>query len=133
MMVPAVLLTLAMTGPTDVPDAIIAAVALRETGSTWHGVLVQAGPRLVGKDGEVSPWQLSPAVLRDLKVSVARVRHSPRYAELVCRRWLAHLFLVCGSWPRALAAYHRGTHGTNRADAMQYAQDCLNLANVYRP
>ena len=132
MIVPAaVILTLALMGPPSVPDSIIYAVAMRETGSEWRGHLVRRGREWVGSD--VSPWQLSRALLHDLGASVARASRDPAYAETIVRRWLAHLLAVTGSWPRALAAYHRGLRRTDTAAARQYADDCLNLAALYVP
>ena len=99
---------------------------MRETGSEWHGVLVRRGRQWVGSD--VSPWQLSRGLLHDLRISAARADRDPVYAEAVVRRWLAHLLQVTGSWPRALAAYHKGLRATDTPAARQYADDCLNLA-----
>lgn len=132
-MIAATLLTLCLTGAPDVPDSIIAAVAMRETATLWRGRVVRAGARLVGAAGEVSAWQLSPGVLRGLHASLSRARSDSRYAEACARRWLAHLYAVTHSWATALAAYHRGLHATRSRSAVEYADDCLNLAALYQP
>jgi hypothetical protein len=130
-MIAAVLLSLTFAGPPDVPDAIIFAVAMRETGTTWKDGMVRGGLPQVGAAGEVSAWQLAPSVLHDLGANGSRTRSDPRYAEQIARRWLAHLFAVTHSWRTALAAYHRGLRATTKASALQYADDCLNLAALY--
>lgn len=132
-MITATLLTLCLTGAPDVPDAIIAGVAMRETGTVWRGRVVRAGAHLVGAAGEVSAWQLSPGVISGLHASLSRARSDSRYAEACARRWLAHLYAVTHSWSVALAAYHRGLRATHSKAALEYSSDVLNLSALYQP
>ena len=133
MIAPAILLSLLLTGdPYDVPDAILGAIAAKETGSVWRsGKLVHRGLADNGED--VSPWQLSRAVLHDLRADRSRAADDYRYAQSLARIWLARLYRVAGSWPRALAAYHCGLRKADTARGRAYAGDVLNLADVYRP
>lgn len=130
-MIAATLLTLTLMGPPSVPDELVYAIAAKETGSVWRGRLVRRGLLDLGAD--VSPWQISRAVLHDLHASRSRAACDPVYAESLVRRWLAHLLRVAGSWPRALAAYHCGLRRADTAAAREYAQDCMNLAALYTP
>ena len=125
------MLILFMSGPPDdVPDSIIYAIAMRESGYDWSPGMLRHIVR-VSSTGDVSPWQISPAVIRDLKANKARARTDARYAESLARRWLAHLFQVTRSWRQALAAYHAGLQARQTPRAQAYADQCLNLAALY--
>ena len=115
------------------PDSIIYAVAMRETGAVWSGSVVRVGLPDRRDGGDVSPWQLSRAVLLDMRASRTRARTDLRYAEQIARRWLAHLFNVTHNWRTALAAYHCGLRATQTRRAQSYADQCLNLAAIYNP
>lgn len=109
-------------------DQAIAAIEEVETGSRHpytHRVLD-------GRSGEVSCWQISPAVCHDLRISRSRCRKDPVYAEGAVRKWLNHLLHTCGTWDRAFRVYHRGRGGMGSAEAADYAQRCLNLIGAMR-
>jgi hypothetical protein len=111
---------------TDVPTAILHAVAAVETGVDWQPGRICPCHR--GSSGEAGPWQLSPAVLTDLRApSAAYVHAHPAIAEALTRRWLAQLFSKTGSWKKALACYHAGTQGSRRHTGQAYARRVLAL------
>ena len=128
---PAIVATLTLVGGPDVPDAIIAAVAMHETGSVWRGHLASGTPQWLGPD--MSAWQISRALLHDLHADPWQAGHDPVYAESIVRRWLAHLYAITRNWRSALGAYHSGLRHDHSAAARRYAQDCLNLAQIYVP
>ena len=112
-------------------DHYIAAIAGVETGVRYMGVGDIRGKWSVGQDGEVSPWQLSPAVLADLNVKnkSRRIHSDPVLAESIVRQWLARLHSRYGRWEDVLGAYHRG-HGARRGGAAaDYADRVINLAH----
>lgn len=115
----------------DVPDRIIAALCQVETGTTWHGVGDVRGTWSRGGIGEVGPWQMSPAVLRDLKAYDRRYRvHAdPVLAESLTRAWLVRLYLATGCWAQTCAAYHGGLAGRHRPHAREYAARVMALAS----
>lgn len=116
----------------EVPDRIVAAIAEVETGTKWHSVGDVRGTWARGDIGEVSPWQISPAVLRDLKAydRRSRVHADPILAESLVRLWLSRLYVATGSWSQAVAAYHAGLGGRHRGYARDYADRVLSLAAV---
>ena len=131
MIAPAVLLSLLLTGAPDVPDSILASVAYRETAAIWRGHIIDPGDTWRGSD--TSPWQLSAAVLQDLHADRQRARQDFKYAEGLARRWLAHLYRICGTWPRAISAYHVGLRKADTARGRAYAGDVLALSALYVP
>lgn len=115
---------------SEVPDRIVAAVAMVETGATWRDTGDIKGAWKHGDAGEISHWQITGAVLSDLGLShkAAKIASSPVYAESVFRLWYSRLLLRTGSHAAALAAYHRGLGGRHRKDARAYAERVLNIA-----
>lgn len=125
---------LAYASASEVPlDAIVRAVCQVETGCSWRGVGSVSGVWHRGDAGEVSCWQISPAVLDDLGRldQAGRINRDPVYAESIFRLWYIRLYEHFGNHRDALAAYHRGIRGYARADAREYAARALNLARSY--
>lgn len=115
----------------EIPDAIVAAVAMVESGSTWVDTGDVRGGWKRGEYGEISHWQFTDAVLADLGLTAIqkrKVASDPVYAESVFRLWYSRLLLRTGSHAMALAAYHRGLGGRHRKDARDYAERALNIA-----
>lgn len=109
----------------DVPPWVLRGIAAVETGSAWRDIGdLTYRDRRIGKAGEVGPWQLSPAVLRDLKAydRRARVHADVVFAESLTRAWLLHLHRETGSWPAAVAAYHAGLGARTESFAITYAR-----------
>lgn len=108
----------------EVPAWVLRGIASVETNTTWRdmGDLTYRDRR-IGDAGEVGPWQLSPAVLRDLKVydQRSRIHADPVFAESLTRAWLLRLYRVTGSWWEVLAAYNGGLRGRFSAAATDYA------------
>ncbi len=121
----------AMAQGVEVPDRVIAAIAQVETGTEWRGIGDVRGSWNRGDIGEVSPWQISPAVLRDLNAYDRRFRvHAdPVLAESLVRLWLGRLYERTGCWSQACAAYHAGLAGRHRGYARDYAARVLAIAN----
>lgn len=114
---------LAKAEGADVPDWCLRGIAQVETGTEWRGMGDVRGTWSRGDLGEVGPWQLSPAVLRDLHAYDRRFRvHAdPVFAESLTRAWLLHLYGATGTWPEAIAAYHAGLGARHRPYAIDYA------------
>jgi hypothetical protein len=99
---------------TDIPDWVLAGIAAVETRSLYrNGELVHYRDRRDGADGEVGPWQLSPAALSDLGVLNLRerIRREPVLAESMTRAWLLRCYRRTGDWLRAVAFFHTGPNG----------------------
>jgi hypothetical protein len=113
----------------EVPDRIIAAIAQVETGTTWHAIGDVRGKWTRGSIGEIGPWQISPAVLRDLGAThkANRAHRDPVLAESLTRAWLAHLYRSTGDWRQAVAAYHAGLAGRGRPHGREYSDRVFNL------
>jgi hypothetical protein len=107
----------------DVPAWVVRGIAAVETGTEWRAIGDVRGTWSRGSIGEVGPWQLSPAVLRDLKAYERRFRiHAdPVLAESLTRAWLLRLYGVTGSWSQAVAAYHAGLGKRSHGFAVEYA------------
>lgn len=107
----------------DVPRWVIAGIAAVETGTEWRDLGDVRGSWSRGAIGEVGPWQLSPAVLHDLRAYDRRFRiHAdPVLAESLTRAWLLHLYARTGAWREACAAYHAGLGRRHEAFAIDYA------------
>lgn len=102
---------------TIIPDWVISGIAAVETGSIYRGGdLIVYRDRRDGADGEVGPWQLAPAVLRDLGIFHlrARIRQEPVLAESMTRAWLLRCHRRTGDWFAAVAIYHTGPAGDRR-------------------
>jgi hypothetical protein len=117
---------------SEVPDRVIAAIAQVETGTEWRDMGDVRGKWSHGGIGEVSPWQLSPAVLRDLKAYDRRhrVHADVVLAESLTRAWLLRLYGVTGCWSQTCAAFHAGLAGRHRPHARAYAERVMALASV---
>lgn len=135
----AVLLTVALcigctasAAAVEVPDRIVAAIAAVETSTEWRSIGDVRGTFARGDIGEVSPWQISPAVLRDMRAYDRRhrVHADPVFAESLVRLWLGRLYLTTGNWPEAVAAYHAGLRGRHRSYAREYADRVLAVAST---
>lgn len=107
----------------DVPAWVVRGIAAVETGTEWTDIGNVRGTWERGAIGEVGPWQLSPAVLRDLKAydRRERVHTCPVLAESLTRAWLLHLYARTGSWWEACAAYNAGLGNRWSASATDYA------------
>lgn len=116
----------------DVPVWVVRGIAAVETGTEWRAIGDVRGSWSRGSIGEVGPWQLSPAVLRDLKAYDRRhrIHADPVLAESLTRAWLLRLFAVTGSWPQAVAAYHAGLGKRSHAFAIEYAERVRAVGDV---
>lgn len=118
------------SAPEGVPSSLLHAIAQVESRLTpEQSRRYQRVPD--GRYGEVSMWQLTPDACAYLGVSVSKVRRNPGFAEDCAARYLLHLYSKTKSWKSTLAAYHRGLGGRRKAEARDYAQRCLNLAEFY--
>ena len=117
----------------EVPDAIIRGLVAVESGASWKSAGEIDGKWKRGAIGEVSNFQLSPAVLSDLKLSPsqrARVATSPIYAESIARLWLSRCFAKHGNWRDALSRYNAGSRWRS-AKARDYADRILSQKENY--
>jgi hypothetical protein len=107
-----------------VPDQVIKGICAVESGCSWDAGQI-SGHYSISETGDVSPFQLSPAVLHQLGYRrLGYVHAHPELAERLARKWLSHLYVVTGSWNKAVAAYHVGMHG-NRSVGRAYAARVL--------
>ena len=108
----------------DVPTWVLRGIAAVETGTDWTEGGVQSQGWQRGAIGEVGPWQLSPAVLRDLKSydKRDRIHRESVFAESLTRAWLLHLYARTGSWSATVAAYHAGLGRRSESFATTYAE-----------
>ena len=114
----------------EVPDRIVAAIAAVETGTEWRNTGDVRGKWSRGADGEVSPFQLSPAALTDMGVTNhARVHRDVVYAESLARLWLVRCYAKAGNWPDAVARFNAGSRYRSRA-ARDYAERVLAIASA---
>ena len=114
----------------EVPDRIVAAIAAVETGTEWRNTGDVRGKWSRGADGEVSPFQLSPAALTDMGVTNhARVHRDVVYAESLARLWLVRCYAKAGNWPDAVARFNAGNRYRSRT-ARDYSTRVLALASV---
>lgn len=109
---------------SEVPSWAIRGIAQVETGTAWHDLGDVRGTWSRGTIGEAGPWQLSPAVLRDLKAYDRRhrVHADVVLAESLTRAWLLRLHRVTGSWDSTVAAYHAGLGRRTAGFAIEYAE-----------
>lgn len=126
----ALLLTGVLYGHEITIDHALSAIVSVESGCTRVGMGQITGSYAVGKDGEVSPFQLHLSVLRDLGVAgkSARIHRDPVYAESLARLWLGRLHQRFGNWPDTFAAWNGGPHGYRRRAARDYSERCMNVA-----
>ncbi len=108
----------------ECPDWAIRGICAVESGCDWRSTGDVRGKWIRGDAGEVSCFQLTPAVLRDLHAYSRRFRvHAdPVLAESLTRAWLLHLYGVTGSWMEATAAYHSGLGNRRQRYAISYAE-----------
>lgn len=108
----------------EVPAWVVRGIAAVETGTDWRDIGDVRGTWSRGSIGEVGPWQLSPAVLRDLRAYDRRFRiHAdPVLAESLTRAWLLRLYGATGTWDDAVAAYHAGLGRRSEPFATTYAE-----------
>ncbi len=120
----ALALLLAKAEGAEVPAWCIRGIAAVETGTDWRDIGDVRGTWSRCDIGEVGPWQLSPAVLRDLHAYDRRFRvHAdPVLAESLTRAWLLRLYGVTRSWPQAVAAFHAGLGRRTESFATTYAE-----------
>ena len=111
-------------------DHFLSALAQVETGVTRTGIGEIHGRWSLGKDGEVSCFQISPAVLSDLGISrhSSRIHRDPVYAESIARLWLARIMGGNGDWHVAAATWNAGRRGRQSRQAQDYADRVVNLA-----
>ena len=109
---------------SDVPAWVIRGIAAVETGTDWRDIGDVRGSWSRGSIGEAGPWQLSPAVLRDLRAYDRRhrVHADVVLAESLTRAWLLRLHRITGSWDAAVAAYHAGLGRRTAGFAIEYAE-----------
>ena len=129
----AVLCFAAGLAASEVPPWVLRGIAAVETGTDWRDIGDVRGTFGRGAIGEVGPWQLSPAALRDLRAYDRRWRiHADVVlAESLTRAWLLRLHRVTGSWPTAVAAYHAGLGNRRASFAIDYAER-VHAAGAYR-
>ena len=117
--------SLTASAEDEVPQWVIAGIAAVETGSLYQeGCLILYHDRRDGAGGEVGPWQLSRAVLQDMRSEQQRdrARVDPAFSEGLARRWLLHCFNRSGrDWDAAVAMYHTG-HSGNHRRGFQYTE-----------
>lgn len=113
----------------EVPEWVVAGIAAVETGSVYRdNRLVLYRDRRDGADGEVGPWQLSPSVLRDMRLlhQRDRARTDSAFSEKAARQWLLRcLRRADNDWDAAVAIYHTGPKGSTRRGRL-YAERVRN-------
>jgi len=109
---------------SEVPAWVIRGIAAVETGTDWRDIGDVRGTWSHGSIGEAGPWQLSPAVLRDLRAYDRRhrVHDDVVLAESLTRAWLLRLHRTTGSWDATVAAYHAGLGRRTAPFAIAYAE-----------
>lgn len=117
----------------EVPDWVVRGIAAVETGVHWHDTGHLDGTWARSSTDDVSPWGISPDVLKDLKLSAHadRLHRDPVFAESIARKWLLHLHGVTGCWLQACAAWRAGLRGRHRAWARDYAERARNYGTTY--
>lgn len=117
----------------DVPSWVLRGIAAVETGVHWHDTGHLDGTWARSSTDDVSPWGISPAVLKDLRLSAHadRLHRDPVFAESIARRWLLHLHGVTGCWLQTCAAWRAGLRGRHRAWARDYAERARNYGTTY--
>lgn len=110
-------LMVARCSASEVPAWVLRGIAAVETRTTWRDIGdLHYRDKRIGADGEVGPWQLSPAALKDLGVEHlrARIHREPILAESMTRAWLLRCHRRTGDWFEAVAIYHTGPDGNRR-------------------
>jgi hypothetical protein len=117
----------------DVPAWVIRGIAAVETGVHWSDTGDIRGTWSSNDTGDVGPWHISLAVLRDLKLSdhADRLQRDPVYAESITRLWLLRLYAATGDWFQVCAAWRAGLKGRHRAMARDYAERARNYGTTY--
>lgn len=108
----------------DIPPWVMRGIAAIETSSEWRDIdNITYRDRRVGEAGEVGPWQLSPAALRDLKAydKRDRIHSNVVLAESMTRAWLLRCHTKAGNWFDAVVIYHVGPAG-DRQRGRNYAE-----------
>jgi len=113
----------------EVPDSIIRALVMVESGATWENTGDISGDWARGKAGEISHFQLSRAAIADMGATAKarRIAADPVLAESFARLWLSRCYDRAGNWPEAVARYNAGSRYRSRA-ARDYSARILALA-----
>ena len=111
----------------EVPDQIIRGLVAVESGAEWIDTGEIKGRWHRGASGEVSHFQMSIAVLKDMRAPISRVERDTVLAESYARLWLSKCREKSGSWSEALARYNCGSRYKS-AKAKDYAVRVLALA-----
>lgn len=118
----------------DVPDWAIRGIAAVETGAHWYNTGNVRGTWSANASGDVSPWHLSRAVLKDYGLTDKRTRIDTDtvYAESIVRMHLLNLYAKTKCWSEAVAAYRAGLGGRHKSHARDYAERAQNYGETYR-
>lgn len=117
----------------EVPDWVMRGIAAVETGVHWHSTGSITGTWTSNTSGDVGPWHISKAALKDLKRShlAERINTEAVLAESIARLWLVRLYRTTGCWHQTVAAWRGGLDGRHRDYAVEYAQRAYNYGTAY--
>lgn len=117
----------------EVPDWVLRGIAAVETGAHWNGTGDVTGTWNSNRTGDVGPWQVSPAVLKDLKRAhlSERIHRDVVLAESIARLWLGHLYRTTGCWHQSVAAWRLGLGRRHEHRAREYAERAWNYGTAY--
>jgi hypothetical protein len=117
----------------DVPTWVLRGIAAVETGVHWHDMGEISGTWSKNSTGDVGPWHISPAALKDLNRThlAERINREAVLAESVARLWLLHLYRTTGCWHETVAAWRAGLDGRHRDYARDYAVRAFNYGTAY--
>lgn len=115
----------------EVPDAIIRALVMVESGATWKNTGDISGNWARGKAGEISHFQLSRSVIADMGATpkARRIAADPVLAESFARLWLSRCYDLAGNWPEAVARYNAGSRYRSRV-ARDYSARVIALSSL---
>lgn len=118
---------------SEVPDWVVRGIAAVETEVHWHDTGKITGTWTSNTTGDVGPWHISPAVLKDLKRShlAERIHREPVLAESIARLWMLHLYKVTGDWHQVCAAWRLGLGRRHEPKARRYAERAFNYGTAY--
>lgn len=117
----------------EVPDWVLRGIAAVETGVHWHDTDRIDGTWGMSSTGDVGPWHISPAALKDLKRShlAERIHRDAVLAESIARLWLSHLYRSTGCWHQSVAAWRLGLGRRHEGTAREYAERAFNYGTAY--
>lgn len=118
---------------SEVPPWVLRGIAAVETGVHWADTGKVSGTWKRSTTGDVGPWHVSPAVLKDLNRGnqAERIHRDVVLAESIARLWLLHLYRTTGCWHQSVAAWRLGLGRRHEHIAREYAERAFNYGTAY--